>query len=225
MARRFVSRPPPPAYRRPVPRAPVVGLLGGSFNPAHSGHRRISEEALKRLGVGEIWWLVSPQNPLKAAEGMASLDQRLRAARAIAAPDRRIIVTDIERPLGTRATVDTLAALRRLYPRIRFIWLMGADNLIEIPRWRDWTQIFASAPVAVFTRPTYDSRALLGKAAQVFRRRRAPDGAARRLKERPTPCWAFLRFRRHPASATAIRASQAPQKIRQHELKEHDDQR
>ncbi len=151
---------------------------------------------------------------------MASLGQRLRAARAVAAPDRRIAVSDIERHLGTQATVDTLAALRRLYPRTRFIWLMGADNLIQVPRWRDWTQVFARAPVAVFTRPTYDSKALLGKAAQVFRRSRLPDGAERRLKERPAPCWAFLRFRRHPASATAIRASQAPET-----MKEHDDQR
>lgn len=125
-----------------------VGLLGGSFNPAHDGHRYISRLALKLLGLDEVWWLVSPQNPLKPAAGMASLGDRLARAQAVA-DHPRIRVTDLERLLGTRYTADTLAALHRCFPRTRFVWLMGADNLLQVPRWQRWTEIFETTPVAL----------------------------------------------------------------------------
>lgn len=185
-----------------------IGLLGGSFNPAHDGHRFISLVALKALGLDQVWWLVSPQNPLKPAADMAGLDERLAEARRVARHPR-LRVTALETALGTRYTADTLAALTRLYPRTRFVWLMGADNLGQIPRWRRWTRIFALVPVAVFRRPTYSLGALRGKAAQRFARRRVDLHRVRGLAGRATPAWAFLRNPLHPASATAIRRARA----------------
>ena len=190
---------------RLVRRRRKVGLLGGSFNPAHDGHLHISREALKRLDLDEIWWLVSPQNPLKPAAGMASLEGRMAHARAVSRQDRRIRVTDVEARLGTTYTARTLHLLKARNRRTVFVWLMGSDNLIQIPRWKDWHKIFILTPIAVFTRPTYDSRALVGKAARRFRRRRVQSSANRKLSQRRTPAWAFLRFRRHTASATEIR--------------------
>ena len=184
-----------------------IGLLGGSFNPAHEGHRALSLEAVRRLRLDGIWWLVAPQNPLKPVIGMAPLDRRLaQAARMAAHP--RITVTAVERDLGTRYTVETLAALRRRFPHTRFVWLMGADNLAQMPRWRRWTQIFALVPVAVFARPTYCQTALAGPAAHRFRRSRRPESSAAHLADRAPPAWSFIRMRLHPASATAIRAGQ-----------------
>lgn len=180
----------------------LVGLLGGSFNPAHEGHLHLSLEALKRLGLHEVWWLVSPQNPLKPARGMASLERRLERARQLARHPR-IRVADLERRLGTRFTVDTLRALRRRFRGLGFVWLMGADNLSQIPGWKGWTEIFALAPIAVFDRPPYARRALAGKAAQRFRRFRVQPRA---LAPAGPPAWAFVRMKPHPASATAIRA-------------------
>jgi len=181
-----------------------IGILGGSFNPAHEGHRHISVKAMARLGLREVWWLVSPQNPLKPVRGMAPFDERLAAARAAAAHPR-IRVTDIERRLGTRYTADTLHALRRRYPRLNFVWLMGADNLIQVPRWEQWTEIFTTVPVAILDRPSYSLRALAGKAAIRYRRYRLDESAAGGLAERKPPAWVFLHGKLHPASATQIR--------------------
>nr|WP_211114434.1 nicotinate-nucleotide adenylyltransferase [Azospirillum rugosum] len=185
-----------------------IGLLGGSFNPAHAGHRHISLHALKALGLDQVWWLVSPQNPLKPVRGMASLPERMAEARGVARHPR-IRVTDIERDLGTRYTADTLAELKRRFPRTRFVWLMGADNLRQIPRWRDWTRIFRLVPVAVLARPTYSMSALGGMAAQRYARRRVKDHRAKGLAGHATPAWIFLRNPLHPASATAIRRARA----------------
>jgi nicotinate-nucleotide adenylyltransferase len=182
-------------------------LLGGSFNPAHEGHRHISLQALKRLGLDEIWWMVSPQNPLKPQHGMAPFPARLRSARAMARHPR-IKVTGIEARLGTRYTADTLKALKRRFARARFVWLMGADNLIQIPRWEEWTAIFAAVPIAVFDRPSYSLRARGSKAAQRFSRSRLPVREAGRLAQRHPPAWVFLDGRTHPASASSIRARQ-----------------
>ena len=182
-----------------------IGLLGGSFNPAHAGHRYIAELALRRLRLDQIWLLVSPGNPLKEQAGMAPLDQRMASARAIARGDPRLLVTDIESLLGTRYTVDTLRALRRAFPRARFVWLMGADNLIQIPRWRRWKQIFHTIPVAVFARAPYSNRALAGLAARRFWRSRVDARHARRLTAKPLPAWVFLHTSLSPESATAIR--------------------
>jgi nicotinate-nucleotide adenylyltransferase len=191
---------------RPRPRlAPRrVGILGGSFNPAHEGHLEISRTALRRLGLDEVWWLVSPQNPLKPVAGMASLQERVRSARTIAR-DPRIRVTAMEQDLRTRYTADTLTALRRRFPRVRFVWLMGADNLSDISRWERWTQIFHGMPVAVLARPTYSLKSLAAKAARRFGRFRIPEKAARTLPERRPPAWAFVVGRLNPLSATAIR--------------------
>lgn len=181
-----------------------VGLLGGSFNPAHDGHRHISLEALKLLRLDAVWWLVSPQNPLKPSEGMAGLADRVEGARRVARHPR-IVVTDIERQLGTRYTADTLTALSGRFPRTRFVWLMGADNLLQLPRWDRWTVIFHTVPVAIFDRPSYSLRALGGEASQRFARRRVTADRIGRLADMAPPAWAFLHTRLHPASATALR--------------------
>ena len=181
-----------------------IGLLGGSFNPAHDGHRHISLLALRRLGLDEVWWLVSPQNPLKPAKGMATLAQRMASARAVARHPR-IRVSDIEQRLNTRFTVDTVRALKRRYPGVGFVWLIGADNLLQMPAWKSWQTLFRLVPVAVFARPTYSLKALAGQAAGRFTPDRLPERQARCLAQRQPPAWVFLRIRLHSASATAIR--------------------
>jgi nicotinate-nucleotide adenylyltransferase len=181
-----------------------VGLLGGSFNPAHEGHRHISLEALKRLHLDEVWWLVSPQNPLKPGDSMAPFPIRLAAARQTA-KSPHIRVLDLEARLGTRYTVDTVTAICRYFPRTRFVWLMGADNLKQIRRWRRWREIFRRLPIAVLNRPTYSLAALSDLAAQAFARHRVPPGAARGLAELAPPAWTFLTIKLDPHSASAIR--------------------
>jgi nicotinate-nucleotide adenylyltransferase len=182
-----------------------VGLLGGSFNPAHAGHRHISVSALRRLALDEVWWLVSPQNPLKPVKGMAPLAKRLAGGRK-AARHPRIRVTAIEAALGTRYTADTLDALVGRFPYTRFVWLMGADNLVQLPRWHRWRSIFETVPIAVFDRSPYSFRALAGKAARRFAHRRLPERQASVLAESQPPAWVFLHTRLHPASATVIRS-------------------
>ncbi len=179
-------------------------MLGGSFNPAHEGHLHVARLALQRLRLDQVWLLVSPGNPLKAAHGMASLADRLESARGIA-DGRRIVATTIESRLHTRFTYDTLRALRRRFPRVRFVWVMGADNLVQLPRWQHWTGIAATMPFAVMPRPTYNQRALAGQAAERLRPwlRDAREGPV--LAERAPAAWTFLPARQNPISATAIR--------------------
>jgi nicotinate-nucleotide adenylyltransferase len=185
-----------------------VGLLGGSFNPAHEGHRYVSLEALKRLRLDQVWWLVSPQNPLKAVAGMAPLAERVaRAARIARHP--RVRVLPLESRLGTRYTADTLGRLAH-WQGHRFVWLMGADNLAQLPRWRRWRGIFEACPVAVFERHPYSYRALAGAGARSFAESRRPEAAAPGLAMQAAPAWVFVRMRPHPASATAIRAGTGP---------------
>lgn len=184
-----------------------VGLLGGSFNPAHRGHRRISLAALRALGLDEVWWLVSPGNPLKAdAPDMAALAARLASARRMArrAPIR---ATAIEARLGTRYTVETLRALRRRYPRTRFVWLMGADNLVQFHRWRDWRGIARTMPIAVIARPGYDDDALRAPAMGWLRRHERPAASAKTWTTWSLPALVLLRFRPDPTSATQARAA------------------
>ena len=188
-----------------------VGLLGGSFNPAHDGHRTISTLALKHLGLHQVWWLVSPQNPLKPSGDMAPLAERLAGARRAAAHPR-ILPTDIEQHLGTRYTADTLISLADRFPETRFVWLMGADNLLQIPRWQHWHAIFETTPVAVFARHPYSLRAVGGLAAHRYRRRRIDRQGARLLADRPAPAWVMFMHPRHPESATRIRTRRARQK-------------
>jgi nicotinate-nucleotide adenylyltransferase len=178
--------------------------LGGSFNPAHEGHRHISLTALSHLALDQVWWLVSPQNPLKSARGMAGFHRRLAMARA-SARHPRIVVTDLESRLGTRYTFDTLAALKRYYPHTRFVWLMGADNLGQIHRWQRWRGIFQTAPVAVFDRPPYRLRTLSSPAASAFARARLPQQKSRSLALRDPPAWVFMASRLEPLSSTELR--------------------
>ncbi len=183
-----------------------VGLLGGSFNPAHAGHRHAALVALAQLGLDEVGLLVSPQNPLKPVAGMAPFPERLAGARAAAAGHPRLRATAVEQALGTRYTADTLRALRRRFPAARFVWLMGADNLIQVARWHRWMRIFRALPVAVLARNPYCQTALAATAARRLARYRLPAGQVRGLADRPPPAWAFLHTRLHPASASAIRA-------------------
>jgi len=182
-----------------------VGILGGSFNPAHEGHLYISRLALAALALDWVWWLVSPQNPLKQGTDMAPLAVRLERAAAVA-DHPRIVPTGVEAALGTRYTADTLAALVDRFPRTRFVWLMGADNLRQLPRWDRWTRIFHTVPIAVFDRPPYSSRVLGGLAARRFADRRSTGPrAGKTLAEATPPAWVYLHNRPHPASATEWR--------------------
>ena len=187
-------------------KGPLTGLLGGSFNPAHGGHRRITLFALRTLGLDEVWWLVSPGNPLKPAEGRAPLAARVAKAQEVAqrAPIR---VTAIEREFATRFTVETLRKLIRRYPDRRFVWLMGADNLAQFHRWKNWRRIAEIMPIAVIARPGYDAAALASPAMAWLRRfRRRPESLDDPAK-RSAPALYLLRFDPDPRSSTALRAA------------------
>jgi nicotinate-nucleotide adenylyltransferase len=189
-------------------------LLGGSFNPAHAGHLHVAKLALQRLRLDQVWLLVSPGNPLKPAKGMGPLAGRLRSASRIA-DGRRILATAIEAKLKTRYTYDTLRALRRRFPLIQFVWLMGADNLVQLPRWQHWTGISALMPIAVIPRPSYNQRALAGRAARRLRPAMVPARAAPALAGMQAPAWTFLPGRQNPLSATALRGGQPRHKRKQ----------
>lgn len=182
----------------------AIGLLGGSFNPAHGGHRAISLQAMAALGLDELWWLVSPGNPLKPRQGMAPLAARLASAQH-AARRSRIRATAMEAQLGTRYTVDTLRALVRRYPQHRFIWLMGADNLAQLHQWRDWRSISRLMPIAVIARPGYDGGARSARAMGWLRRFVRPADQKRRWTDWRPPALVFLRFPPDVRSATMIR--------------------
>ncbi|MDE2562901.1 MAG: nicotinate-nucleotide adenylyltransferase [Sphingomonadales bacterium] len=196
---------------------PITGLLGGSFNPAHGGHRRISLFAIRALRLDEVWWLVSPGNPLKPAADMAPLAARLASAREQArhAPIR---ATAIEAALGTRYTVDTLRALKLRYPGRRFVWLMGADNLAQMHRWKDWRRIARTMPIAVIARPGYDALALASPAMAWLRRWRRRPGQLLNGARWSAPALVLLRFDPDPRSATAFRKAD-PQWHRRHAAK------
>lgn len=181
-----------------------IGLMGGSFNPAHGGHRAISLAAMQELGLDEMWWLVSPGNPLKPVAGMAPLSARVASAQR---QTRRapIRATAIERQLGTRYTIDTLRALVRRYPRARFVWVMGSDNLAQFAQWRDWRGIARIMPIAVIARPGYDDDALASKAMVWLRRFVRPARQSMRWTDWRPPALVLLRFRPDPRSATLLR--------------------
>ncbi|HEX7775453.1 MAG TPA: nicotinate-nucleotide adenylyltransferase [Parvibaculum sp.] len=192
-----------------------VGLLGGSFNPAHEGHLHLTRMCLRALGLDRVWWLVSPQNPLKPAKGMAPLAARLASARTLVARsgDPRIAVTDIETRLGTRYTADTLAALKARHPDIRFVWLMGTDNMLELPRWRHWRKIVGEVPIAVYPRPGFTLKARLSPAAAMLRPVTLDASDAQLLPGLAAPALVFLGGREHAASATAIRSAASATKL------------
>lgn len=181
-----------------------IGLLGGSFNPAHAGHLHISLEAMKRLGLDEIWWLVSPQNPLKKADEMNDYALRLAHAQHVA-NHPRIRVLDLEQRHGLRYTIDTIRFLKSRQRGTRFVWLMGADNLAGFHRWRAWRTIAALVPIAVLDRAPFALRALRGRFALRFAAARLRAEDAAKLADTTTPAWVYLPIPRHPASATDLR--------------------
>jgi nicotinate-nucleotide adenylyltransferase len=188
----------------PVSAGLKIGLLGGSFNPAHEGHLHVSDVALKRLGLDYVWWLVAPQNPLKPLAGMAPLRERLSYAADRFEQHPRVIVVDVENTLGTRYTIDTVTALQNRFRGVNFVWLMGSDNLASFTRWRRWRDIARRVPIAVVMRPGSTLAPLSSKAAQFFCRARCND-LANFARTRP-PALAILEGPRSKASATAIRA-------------------
>ncbi len=190
--------------RPPAGRGQAVGLLGGSFDPAHGGHVQISEEALRRLGLDWLWWLVSPGNPLKARIP-APLPVRLTAARALMRHPR-VRVTDLESRLGTRHTARTLARLQALSPGLRFVWIMGSDNLAQLHRWKDWRRIVEGVPVCVVARPGARLAARFAPAARAYRGAQINEAEARALPRRRPPAWVVLNLPLNPLSSTALRA-------------------
>jgi nicotinate-nucleotide adenylyltransferase len=181
-----------------------IGLLGGSFNPPHLAHRSISLFAIKRLRLDRVWWLVSPGNPLKDNGHLRELDDRVRAARELAA-DPRIDITCLESVIGTRYTVDTINFLRRRASGLRFVWIMGADNLAQFHRWQQWQRIATEVPIAVIDRPPQSFRALAAPAAQALAPYRLPENEAGRLAERRAPAWVFLTGLKMNLSSTGLR--------------------
>jgi nicotinate-nucleotide adenylyltransferase len=181
-----------------------IGLLGGSFNPPHDAHRAISLFAIKRLKLDRVWWLVTPGNPLKDHGGLWDIDQRAEAARKMA-NDPRIDVTCLESVIGTRYTVDTITYLRRRAAGLRFVWIMGADNLAQFHRWQNWRRIASQVPIAVIDRPPQSFRALAAPAAQALARYRLPENRAGRLADYPAPAWVFLTGMKLALSSTGLR--------------------
>lgn len=181
-----------------------VGLLGGSFDPAHEGHVHITLEALKRFGLDEVWWLVSPGNPLKE-NGPRPMEARLaRASQIMQHP--RVTITDIEARLGTRYTAETLGRLFQLYPATHFVWLMGADNLAQFHHWENWTWIMENLPLGVIARPGDRVAARMSPAAQIYRDHRVPARFARGLAWMRPPAWSLINVPMRPHSSTEIRA-------------------
>lgn len=183
-----------------------IGLLGGSFNPAHAGHRHISAIARRRLGLDRVWWIVTPGNPLKSAVDRAPLAVRVAEARRVAVAPW-IDVTAFEADVGLVYTVDTLRFLGRRLPGVRFIWLMGADNLAELHRWRDWREIADRMPLAVINRPAWHLAALASPAARAFARGRVSEARCRRISDGQPPCWTLLTGPLSTLSSRAIRAA------------------
>ena len=181
-----------------------IGLLGGSFNPPHAAHRAISLFALKRLKLDRVWWLLTPGNPLKDNGRLHGLSERADAAREVA-DDPRIDISCLEAVIGVRYTVDTIIHLRRRVSGVRFVWIMGADNLAQFHRWKDWRRIAAEVPIAVIDRPPQSFRALAAPAAQALARYRLPENEAASLPDQRAPAWVFLTGLKLNLSSTVLR--------------------
>ena len=181
-----------------------IGLLGGSFNPPHAAHRAISLFAIKRLKLDRVWWLLTPGNPLKNHDGLHALSERAEAARTTA-DDPRIDISCLEAVIGVRYTVDTIIHLRRRVSGVRFVWIMGADNLAQFHRWKDWRRIASEVPIAVIDRPPQSFRALAAPAAQALARYRLPENHATRLTDQHPPAWVFLTGMKLKMSSTGLR--------------------
>ena len=182
-----------------------IGLLGGSFNPAHRGHRRMSLAALDSLGLDEVWWLVSPGNPLKPKKGMAPYPARLASARAMVRRSR-IKVSDFEAGADTRYTVDTIATLLRRWPNHQFIWLMGEDIVAQFHQWKDWRRLARMVPIALISRPGYGDDARAARAMGWLGRFVHPPATSRAWMKWSAPAIIFLRLPPDHTSATRLRA-------------------
>ena len=187
-------------------RGMVIGLLGGSFDPAHAGHAHITREAIKRLGLDQVWWLVSPGNPLKSRQPAPMADRIARGRAVMRHP--RVKVTDLEARLGTRFTYATIRGLQAIYPGVRFVWLMGADNLVQFHRWDRWRDILRTVPVAVLARPGAGVKARQSRAAQAFRSKQLDRGEWLGGGRQP-PVWAFINLPMIDVSSSKIRAQGA----------------
>lgn len=181
-----------------------IGLFGGSFDPAHSGHVHVAETAMRRLGLDRVWWLVTPQNPLKPKS--RPLFARMSSAAAMTR-GTRMVVTDVESRLGLRYSADTIAALQRRWPGVKFVWIMGGDNLRGFVRWRNWRDIMRAVPIAVVAREKIASQSLDSAAFAQFANRRVPLERARSLAGTRAPAWTYISGRLDPASSTALRAA------------------
>jgi nicotinate-nucleotide adenylyltransferase len=190
-----------PPYAAP---GQAIGLLGGSFNPPHVAHRMISEVALKRARLDKVWWIVSPGNPLKKRSDTAPISERLVLCRSVA-KNRHIVVTDFESDLQTPYTASTLAFLKTRSPLVRYVWIMGADNLATFDRWQRWREILTTVPIVVVDRPGWRMKALASKAARAFASSRVPESEAAGLAHRPPPAWTFLTGPLSQVSSTALR--------------------
>ena len=181
-----------------------IGLLGGSFNPAHDGHRMASLTALRKFGLDQVWWLVTPGNPLKDNRALPPLSQRMQAA-AVVANHPQIVVTGVEAGLGTRFTAQTLTALKARCAGVRFIWLMGSDNLAQFHRWQNWRGIARLMPIGIIDRPGTTHRAMRSRAAVALGRWRLDESDGLLLATENAPAWMFLHGRRSALSSTALR--------------------
>lgn len=180
-----------------------IGLLGGSFNPAHEGHLYISEQALDLLGLNEVWWLISPQNPLKSQNGMATFERRLASAVQVIGSNCKIKASDLEKQLNSVYTCETIEQVQKLYPEHHFVWLMGADNMMQFPQWKNWKQIIQMIPIAIFARnqnKPMESRFVIEYNDYQLMPEQAHDIAVKKA-----PAWVFLNIQEHPQSSTALR--------------------
>ncbi|WP_414461525.1 nicotinate-nucleotide adenylyltransferase [Hyphomicrobium sp. DY-1] len=190
-----------------------IGIMGGTFNPPHDGHRIAAEAAVKRLGLDQLWWLITPGNPLKSHDGLSGLDSRMELVEVFA-HGPRMKITGFERELGTRYTAGTLSFLRHRFPAVRFVWVMGADNLASFHRWQHWREIAQTMPIAVVDRPGWRHAGLASPAAQWLKRYRLPESEAASLADRQPPAWMLLTIRLSGLSSTALRRA-APHSARE----------
>lgn len=181
-----------------------IGIMGGTFNPPHDGHRIAAEAAVKRLGLDQLWWLITPGNPLKSHDGLSGLESRMKLVEVFARGPR-MKITGFERELGTRYTAGTLSFLRRRFPAVRFVWIMGADNLASFHRWQHWREIAQTMPIAVVDRPGWRHAGLASAAGQWMKRYRLPESEAANLADRKPPAWTLLTIRLSGLSSTALR--------------------